>query len=183
MSSNKVLFEYSLAFELWAMKRCFLLPLMKLAQHGTDQLWHWMWGTQWISSLFIDTLLVQTAPSQVSGVMKERVLQRSVELSWQEPEHPNGVITEYEIKYYEKVSGRELRCEQRLMPSWALSGSAGHFTTIWGHSKIHVYHLLCLITTPTTSASWLQSRSLFSSLLCHTSERIGSIFIFSFLIW
>jgi hypothetical protein len=36
--------------------------------------------------------------------MKERVLQRSVELSWQEPEHPNGVITEYEIKYYEKVS-------------------------------------------------------------------------------
>ncbi|NWS46272.1 EPHA7 protein, partial [Probosciger aterrimus] len=44
----------------------------------------------------------QTAPSQVSGVMKERVLQRSVELSWQEPEHPNGVITEYEIKYYEK---------------------------------------------------------------------------------
>ncbi|XP_050749065.1 ephrin type-A receptor 7 isoform X8 [Gymnogyps californianus] len=41
-------------------------------------------------------------PSQVSGVMKERVLQRSVELSWQEPEHPNGVITEYEIKYYEK---------------------------------------------------------------------------------
>ncbi|XP_077160201.1 ephrin type-A receptor 7 isoform X5 [Paroedura picta] len=41
-------------------------------------------------------------PSQVSGVMKEKVLQRSVELSWQEPEHPNGVITEYEIKYYEK---------------------------------------------------------------------------------
>ncbi|MEE6507983.1 hypothetical protein FKM82_017951 [Ascaphus truei] len=43
-----------------------------------------------------------TPPSQVSGVMKERVLQRSVNLSWQEPEHPNGVITEYEIKYYEK---------------------------------------------------------------------------------
>uniref|UniRef100_A0A6I8QNM0 receptor protein-tyrosine kinase n=1 Tax=Xenopus tropicalis TaxID=8364 RepID=A0A6I8QNM0_XENTR len=41
-------------------------------------------------------------PSQVSGVMKERVLQRAVDLSWQEPEHPNGVITEYEIKYYEK---------------------------------------------------------------------------------
>ncbi|XP_072264754.1 ephrin type-A receptor 7 isoform X2 [Pyxicephalus adspersus] len=44
----------------------------------------------------------QAAPSQVSGVMKERVLQRVVDLSWQEPEHPNGVITEYEIKYYEK---------------------------------------------------------------------------------
>ncbi|KAG8582248.1 hypothetical protein GDO81_007970 [Engystomops pustulosus] len=44
----------------------------------------------------------QAAPSQVSGVTKDRVLQRSVDLSWQEPEHPNGVITEYEIKYYEK---------------------------------------------------------------------------------
>ncbi|XP_039603910.1 ephrin type-A receptor 7 isoform X3 [Polypterus senegalus] len=43
-----------------------------------------------------------TTPSQVSEVVKERVLQRSIELSWQEPEHPNGVITEYEIKYYEK---------------------------------------------------------------------------------
>ncbi|KAG9347426.1 hypothetical protein JZ751_004993 [Albula glossodonta] len=38
----------------------------------------------------------------VSEVIKERVQQRSVQLSWQEPEQPNGVITEYEIKYYEK---------------------------------------------------------------------------------
>uniref|UniRef100_A0A8C9TAB4 Ephrin type-A receptor 7 n=1 Tax=Scleropages formosus TaxID=113540 RepID=A0A8C9TAB4_SCLFO len=44
----------------------------------------------------------QAAPSQVSEVIKERVQQRSVQLSWQEPEQPNGVITEYEIKYYEK---------------------------------------------------------------------------------
>ncbi|RXN16268.1 ephrin type-A receptor 7 isoform X1 [Labeo rohita] len=42
------------------------------------------------------------APSQVSEVIKERVQQHSVQLSWQEPEQPNGVITEYEIKYYEK---------------------------------------------------------------------------------
>ncbi|TRZ01075.1 hypothetical protein DNTS_017739 [Danionella cerebrum] len=42
------------------------------------------------------------APSQVSEVIKQRVLQHSVQLSWQEPEQPNGVITEYEIKYYEK---------------------------------------------------------------------------------
>lgn len=122
------------------------------------------------------TPLVQTAPSQVSGVMKERVLQRSVELSWQEPEHPNGVITEYEIKYYEKVSGRELRCERHLMPSLALPATAGHFTTMWGHSRIHVYYWLCLIPTSTTSASRWQSRSLYSSFLCHTSESIGSIF-------
>ncbi|XP_067881885.1 ephrin type-A receptor 7 isoform X3 [Heterodontus francisci] len=44
----------------------------------------------------------QAAPSQVSGVMKDRVQQRTVNLSWKEPEHPNGVITAYEIKYYEK---------------------------------------------------------------------------------
>lgn len=45
-----------------------------------------------------------SAPSQVSEVIKERVQQHSIQLSWQEPEQPNGVITEYEIKYYEKVS-------------------------------------------------------------------------------
>ncbi|XP_066548567.1 ephrin type-A receptor 7 isoform X2 [Amia ocellicauda] len=44
----------------------------------------------------------QAAPSPVGEVIKERVQQRSIQLSWQEPEHPNGVITEYEIKYYEK---------------------------------------------------------------------------------
>uniref|UniRef100_A0A8B9RGW9 Ephrin type-A receptor 7 n=1 Tax=Astyanax mexicanus TaxID=7994 RepID=A0A8B9RGW9_ASTMX len=44
----------------------------------------------------------QAAPSQVSEVIKERVQEHSVQLSWQEPEQPNGVITEYEIKYYEK---------------------------------------------------------------------------------
>ncbi|KAL3979167.1 gamma-glutamyltranspeptidase / glutathione hydrolase / leukotriene-C4 hydrolase [Sarotherodon galilaeus] len=44
----------------------------------------------------------QAAPSQVSEVIKERVQQHSVHLSWQEPQQPNGVITEYEIKYYEK---------------------------------------------------------------------------------
>ncbi|XP_062322952.1 ephrin type-A receptor 7 isoform X1 [Osmerus eperlanus] len=44
----------------------------------------------------------QAAPSQVSEVIKERVQQRSIQLSWQKPEQPNGVITEYEIKYYEK---------------------------------------------------------------------------------
>ncbi|XP_060769943.1 ephrin type-A receptor 7 isoform X5 [Neoarius graeffei] len=44
----------------------------------------------------------QAAPSQVNEVIKERVQEHSIQLSWQEPEQPNGVITEYEIKYYEK---------------------------------------------------------------------------------
>ncbi|XP_035474047.1 ephrin type-A receptor 7 isoform X4 [Scophthalmus maximus] len=44
----------------------------------------------------------QAAPSQVSEVIREKVQQRSIQLSWQEPQQPNGVITEYEIKYFEK---------------------------------------------------------------------------------
>ncbi|XP_031436984.1 ephrin type-A receptor 7 isoform X5 [Clupea harengus] len=44
----------------------------------------------------------QAAPSQVSEVMRQSVQQRSIQLSWHEPQQPNGVITEYEIKYYEK---------------------------------------------------------------------------------
>uniref|UniRef100_A0A8C5NHQ5 receptor protein-tyrosine kinase n=1 Tax=Gouania willdenowi TaxID=441366 RepID=A0A8C5NHQ5_GOUWI len=51
----------------------------------------------------------QAAPSQVSQVIKEKVQQRSIQLSWQEPQQPNGVITEYEIKYYEKALEQELR--------------------------------------------------------------------------
>ncbi|XP_061668975.1 ephrin type-A receptor 7 isoform X5 [Syngnathoides biaculeatus] len=43
-----------------------------------------------------------TIPSQVSEVTKEKVQQRSIELSWQEPRQTNGAITEYEIIYYRK---------------------------------------------------------------------------------
>lgn len=34
---------------------------------------------------------------------QENVGQSSVTLLWQQPDQPNGVILEYEIKYYEKV--------------------------------------------------------------------------------
>uniref|UniRef100_A0A8B9P752 Fibronectin type-III domain-containing protein n=1 Tax=Apteryx owenii TaxID=8824 RepID=A0A8B9P752_APTOW len=34
--------------------------------------------------------------------MKDRTSRNSVSLSWQEPEHPNGIILDYEVKYYEK---------------------------------------------------------------------------------
>uniref|UniRef100_A0A3Q4MPT1 receptor protein-tyrosine kinase n=1 Tax=Neolamprologus brichardi TaxID=32507 RepID=A0A3Q4MPT1_NEOBR len=61
----------------------------------------------------------QAAPSQVSEVIKERVQQHSVHLSWQEPQQPNGVITEYEIKYYEKVSLRYISTVNNLKPSTA----------------------------------------------------------------
>lgn len=34
---------------------------------------------------------------------QESTGQNSVTLLWQEPDQPNGIILEYEIKYYEKV--------------------------------------------------------------------------------
>ncbi|XP_041427769.1 ephrin type-A receptor 8 isoform X2 [Xenopus laevis] len=45
---------------------------------------------------------LDTAPSQVLAVQQEKAWQTSIRLLWQEPEQPNGIILEYEIKYYEK---------------------------------------------------------------------------------
>lgn len=47
--------------------------------------------------------LPSPAPSQVVVIRQERAGQTSVSLLWQEPEQPNGIILEYEVKYYEKV--------------------------------------------------------------------------------
>ncbi|KAI4904857.1 hypothetical protein NFI96_018242 [Prochilodus magdalenae] len=44
----------------------------------------------------------QAAPSQVVAVRQENASVNSVTLLWNEPEQPNGVILEYDIKYYEK---------------------------------------------------------------------------------
>ncbi|XP_010779577.1 ephrin type-A receptor 3, partial [Notothenia coriiceps] len=44
----------------------------------------------------------QAAPSPVTVIRKEKTSRNSVSLSWQRPERPNGIILDYEIKYYEK---------------------------------------------------------------------------------
>ncbi|XP_051871292.1 ephrin type-A receptor 6 [Pristis pectinata] len=44
----------------------------------------------------------QAAPSLIGFLRKDWASQNSIGLSWQEPEHPNGIILDYEIKYYEK---------------------------------------------------------------------------------
>uniref|UniRef100_A0A8C9TRG3 Ephrin type-A receptor 8 n=1 Tax=Scleropages formosus TaxID=113540 RepID=A0A8C9TRG3_SCLFO len=44
----------------------------------------------------------QAAPSQVVAIRQENTSQNSVTLLWHEPDQPNGVILEYDIKYYEK---------------------------------------------------------------------------------
>ncbi|XP_035390082.1 ephrin type-A receptor 4 [Electrophorus electricus] len=44
----------------------------------------------------------QAAPSTVMSVQSKDVTRDTLTLFWHEPEKPNGVILEYEVKYYEK---------------------------------------------------------------------------------
>lgn len=48
-------------------------------------------------------LSFHAAPSTVMSVQRKDVTRDSLILFWQEPDKPNGVILEYEVKYYEKV--------------------------------------------------------------------------------
>ncbi|XP_054857061.1 ephrin type-A receptor 8 isoform X2 [Eublepharis macularius] len=65
----------------------------------------------------------QAAPSQVLAIHQENVGQNSVTLFWQEPDQPNGIILEYEIKYYEK---------DKEMQSYSTLKSKGNSTTVAG---------------------------------------------------
>uniref|UniRef100_A0A4W4E044 receptor protein-tyrosine kinase n=1 Tax=Electrophorus electricus TaxID=8005 RepID=A0A4W4E044_ELEEL len=42
------------------------------------------------------------APSPITVVKKGKTAKNSISLSWQQPDRPNGIILEYEIKYFEK---------------------------------------------------------------------------------
>lgn len=53
--------------------------------------------------------VVLVSSAAVSVVLKERRSKDSVTLAWQGPERPSGVIVEYEVIYYEKVSGTDAR--------------------------------------------------------------------------
>ncbi|XP_048845707.1 ephrin type-A receptor 4-like [Brienomyrus brachyistius] len=44
----------------------------------------------------------QAAPSQVTTIQTKEITRHAVSLVWQSPERSNGVILEYEVKYYEK---------------------------------------------------------------------------------
>lgn len=44
-----------------------------------------------------------SAPSPVSSIQVTEVTRHSMVLSWQQPDRPNGVILEYEVKFYQKV--------------------------------------------------------------------------------
>lgn len=50
-----------------------------------------------------DNLSLLAAPSQIALIQAKEITRHSVALAWLEPDRPNGVILEYEVKYYEKV--------------------------------------------------------------------------------
>ncbi|XP_046731196.1 ephrin type-A receptor 8 isoform X2 [Silurus meridionalis] len=50
----------------------------------------------------VNIMTNQAAPSQVMAIRQENASTNSITLMWHEPEQPNGVILEYDIKYYEK---------------------------------------------------------------------------------
>lgn len=51
---------------------------------------------------------LSTAPSTVPIMHQVRATMKSITLSWPQPEQPNGIILDYEIRFYEKV--RHVRC-------------------------------------------------------------------------
>lgn len=59
-----------------------------------------------------------SAPTPVTDIRTDKVEQKSVSLSWQEPGFPTANGTEYEVKYYEKVgSGHWLWLSVVLQPA------------------------------------------------------------------
>uniref|UniRef100_A0A4W5P6J4 receptor protein-tyrosine kinase n=1 Tax=Hucho hucho TaxID=62062 RepID=A0A4W5P6J4_9TELE len=48
----------------------------------------------------------QAAPSPVNSIQAKDITRHTISLAWQQPEKANGVILEYEVKYYEKTSSR-----------------------------------------------------------------------------
>nr|XP_006001862.1 PREDICTED: ephrin type-A receptor 6-like [Latimeria chalumnae] len=73
------------------------------------------------------------APPLIGLVRKDWASQNSIALSWQEPEHPNGVILDYEIKYYEK--------HEQLSYSSTRSKSASVIITGLKPTTKYVFHI------------------------------------------
>ncbi|KAF6727636.1 Ephrin type-A receptor 4-A [Oryzias melastigma] len=59
-------------------------------------------GSGAASSASVSVTTNQAAPSPVSSIQVTDVTRHSLSLLWQQPDRPNGVILEYEVKFYEK---------------------------------------------------------------------------------
>lgn len=60
-------------------------------------------------------LLISLAPSPVTSIQAKDITRHTISLAWQPPDRANGVILEYEVKYYEKVRGFHGRCRFLLI--------------------------------------------------------------------
>lgn len=56
-----------------------------------------------IKILLVCIYFLLAAPSPIALIQAKEITRHSVALAWLEPDRPNGVILEYEVKYYEKV--------------------------------------------------------------------------------
>ncbi|XP_059837373.1 ephrin type-A receptor 7 isoform X3 [Hypanus sabinus] len=134
----------------------------------------------------------QAAPSQVSGVMKDSVQQRTVNLSWKEPDHPNGVITEYEIKYYEKnlkdrtystvKSTSTSTTINNLKPGTAYIFQIRAFTTAGYGSYSPRLEVLTLEETTATAASTEQNPVIIIAVVAVAGTIILVFMVFGFII-
>lgn len=48
-------------------------------------------------------MIISLAPSPVTSIQAKDITRHTISLAWQPPDRANGVILEYEVKYYEKV--------------------------------------------------------------------------------
>lgn len=68
----------------------------------------YLWKTTFLISSRVSSSALSfplsAAPSTVPIMHQVSATMRSITLSWPQPEQPNGIILDYEIRYYEKVS-------------------------------------------------------------------------------
>lgn len=65
-----------------------------------------------LSLNYLPIFLSHSAPSPVSSIQATDVTRHSLSLAWQQPDRPNGVILEYEVKFYEKVRHPQVNAAQ-----------------------------------------------------------------------
>lgn len=75
-----------------------------------------------LMSVHLPSLCLSTAPSTVPIMHQVSATMRSITLSWPQPEQPNGIILDYEIRYYEKVSQLCLQFARPRASHWSIGG-------------------------------------------------------------
>lgn len=133
------------------------VTFVKLAQHGTDQLWHLIWGIQWIFSLFIDTSCPNSSlASERSNEGASATAERGAFLAgagasqWSHHGVWNQVLRE------SKCEGREMYRAVRLRPPFCAAHWGGPYARCWGTSGFIViaivpespvrYYNFCVLT-------------------------------------